>query len=204
MPVDPSIATRRTLLSRLKRCEDQQGWQEFFALYHSLIYRIGLKAGLIDAEAQDLVQEVMIIVARKLPDFQYDPARGSFKSWLLLITRRRIDKLLKRRLPIKSPKKGDDHTARTATIDRVADPNGITLESAWDAEWEKNLWDVALARVKTQFKPKQFQIFDLYVLKEWSVKEVARALSVSATNVYVTKHRIAGSLKREIARLQKA
>jgi hypothetical protein len=75
-----------------------------------------------------------------------------------------------------------DDTKRTATVERIPDPNGLDLEAAWDAEWEKNLWDTALARVKTQFKPKQFQMFDLYVMKEWPVKEVARALGVTATH----------------------
>ena len=45
-------------------------------------------------------------------------------------------------------------------------------------------------------------MFDLYVLKEWSVKEVARALGVTATHVYVNKHRIAGLIKKELKRLE--
>ena len=83
-----------------------------------------------------------------------------------------------------------DDTQRTATVERIPDPQGFDLDAAWDAEWQKNLWDAALARVKAQFKPKQFQMFDLYVLKEWRVKEVARALGVTSAHVYVMKHRV--------------
>ena len=209
------IPTRRSLLSRLKNGDDQESWQEFFDTYGRLVYRVAVKAGLSDAEAQDDVQETVIVVARKIPGFKYDPALGSFKSWLLLITRRRIEKQLKKRLPAKvgqpsslsgagkMPALRLDETKRTATVERIPDPTGFDLEAAWDAEWERNLWNAALARVKAQVKPKQFQMFDLYVLKEWPMKDVARALGVSATHVYVNKHRISGMIKAELKRLDR-
>ena len=211
---DEFIPTRRTLLSRLKNWEDQESWREFFDTYGKLIYRIAVKAGLSDAEAQDVVQETVIIVARKLPEFKYDPAIGSFKSWLLLITRRRIEKRLKKRMPANArqassmswsggtPDLRCDETNRTSTVEPIPDPKGFDLEAAWDVEWGRNLWNTALAHVKTQFKPKQFQMFDLYVLKEWPVKEVARALGVTATHVYVMKHRVSAALKKEMLRLE--
>ena len=61
----------------------------------------------------------------------------------------------------------------------------------------------ALVRVKARLKPKQFQIFDLYALKEWPVKDVARALGVSATHVYVNKHRVAAMIKAELKRIER-
>jgi RNA polymerase sigma factor (sigma-70 family) len=204
------IPTRRSLLTRLKRWDDRGSWEEFFNTYSRLIYRVASKAGLTDAEAQDVVQETVIIVARKIPEFKYDPALGSFKSWLLLITRRRIEKQLKKRFPLRVERTPTEHPrmamavrrsegdTRTGTVERIADPRGLDLEAAWDAEWERNLWKVALARVKAQVKPKQFQMFDLYVLKEWPVKDVARALGVSVAHVYVNKHRIAGLLKKAL------
>ncbi|MBI4659668.1 MAG: sigma-70 family RNA polymerase sigma factor [Verrucomicrobia bacterium] len=207
---DEFIPTRRSLLSRLKNWDDQESWKEFFDAYSRLIYRVATKAGLTDAEAQDVVQETVIVVARKIPDFKYDPALGSFKSWLLLITRRRIEKQFKKRMPVRvglasrlsgageAPDQRADETKRTATVERVPDPNSFDLETAWDAEWERNLWDAALARVKAQVKPKQFQMFDLYVCKEWPVKEVARALGVSVADVYVIKHRVARLIREEI------
>jgi len=62
---DEFIPTRRTLLSRLKNWNDQESWKEFFETYARLIYSVAAKAGLTDAEAQDVVQETVIIVARK-------------------------------------------------------------------------------------------------------------------------------------------
>ena len=83
--VSPLCApTRASLLSRLKDRDDHVGWQEFFDTYWKLIYGVALKAGLNDSEAQDVVQETVIYVAKKLPDFRYDPEKGSFKSVLSL------------------------------------------------------------------------------------------------------------------------
>src|SRR6516225_6696526 len=85
-----SLPTRRSLLSRLRNLGDDASWRTFFDTYWLLIYNVARKSGLTDADAQDVVQETIIAVARKMPEFRYDPAKGSFKNWLLLITRRRI------------------------------------------------------------------------------------------------------------------
>src|ERR1700722_16331892 len=90
-------ATRTTLLQRLKNWEDQSSWQEFFDVYWKLIYSAALNAGLNEAEAQDVVQETMISVAKHMPTFQYDRALGSFKAWLLNLTRWRITDQLRKR-----------------------------------------------------------------------------------------------------------
>ena len=90
------VPTRRTLLSRLKQWNDQESWQDFFNTYWKLIYTVAIRAGLDKTEAQDVVQDTVISVARQMPNFKYDPARGSFKSWLFLITRRRINDHLRK------------------------------------------------------------------------------------------------------------
>ena len=203
MKTDMFIPTRSSLLKRLRNWDDQESWQEFFDLYGRLILGVAIKAGLTETEAQDVVQDTAIVVARQIPGFVYDPALGSFKSWLMLITRRRIEKQLRKRLPANAARASrPDETSRTATIERIPDPAGFDLEAIWDKEWEANLSEAALARVKRQVKPRQFQMFDLYVLKQWPVKEVARALDVSVTQVYVNKHRVAGVLKKALKDLE--
>ena len=84
------LATRESLLSRLRDWGDNRSWREFFDTYWHLIYGLAVKCGLTEAEAQDVVQETMISVAKQMPAFKYDPGLGSFKGWLLQITRRRI------------------------------------------------------------------------------------------------------------------
>jgi RNA polymerase sigma factor (sigma-70 family) len=200
---DEFIPTRRSLLSRLKDWSDNESWQDFFDTYWKLIYSVAVKAGLSDAEAQDVVQETLVSVAKKMPDFKYDPAAGSFKGWLLQLTRWRILNQLKKR----RPEFGRDATpiasaSRTATIERVADPASLAIDQQWEEEWQKNLLERALRRVKAQVDATHFQIFDCYVLKEWPVRDVARQFGVNPGQVYVIKHRLSKLLETEMQKLE--
>ena len=209
-PID-SIPTRHSLLNRLKDWGDQTSWQEFFDTYWQLIYNVAVKAGLSDAEAKEVVQETVIAVARKIGAFKADPAQGSFSAWLMKLTRWRIaDQWRKRRSGTganladagmgRSEPRSDD-TGSTGPLERVPDPAGIALESAWQEEWQKHLMSTALERVKRQVSPRQFQMFDLHVRQNLSVPETARTLQASVASVYMAKHRIARLVKKEIQKL---
>jgi len=205
MHPDELIPTRRSLLSRLKDWDDQESWKDFFDTYWKLVYGVAIKSGLNDAEAQDVVQETVLSVAKKMHAFKYDPAVGTFKSWLLLITRRRIaDHLRKvyREPPQHVSQRNAEETARTPTIEKAADPASLELDRIWEEEWQKNLLEAAIQRVRRQVDPKQFQIFDSYVLKQWPVDDVKKTLGVSAAQVYLAKHRISALIKKEIKKLE--
>ena len=197
------IPTRASLLSRLKDWQDETSWKVFFDTYWKLIYSAAIKAGLSDAEAQDVVQETVISVFKTIPDFQYKAAGGSFKSWLLKLTAWRIgDQFRNRQRNIKAGRRLAGSTARTATVEGVPDPAGSGLEAIWDEEWEANLMHAATNRVKRAVDPKQYQIFDLYVLKHWPARKVASTLKVNLGRVYLAKHRIGTMIKKEIKCLQ--
>jgi hypothetical protein len=87
-PSDDSIATRQSLLYRLRNSADETSWREFFDTYWNLIYRVARKAGLSDAEAQDVVQETVISVAQRIEGFVYDPQVCSFRSTICACTNR--------------------------------------------------------------------------------------------------------------------
>src|SRR5439155_6631935 len=185
-PKDDSYPTRPSLLVRLKDTGDQQSWQEFNDLYAKLIFGFAIKAGLTEAEAQEVVQETLIAAAKNLPEFRYDPKVCSFKTWLLNLSRWRVTDQLRNRVPAAPATFPSSLEAdRTATIERVPDPNGAPLEAVWEKEWQLMLLATAMEKVKAQVDLKQWQLFDLYVLKEWSVKEVAKALGVSLGRVYL-------------------
>jgi RNA polymerase sigma factor (sigma-70 family) len=197
------IVTRRSLVDRLANWDDQRRWQEFFETYWKLIYSAARKSGLADAEAQEVVQETVITVAKNIDRLKYDPAVGSFKGWLLQITRWRIADQFRKREPegAKRPHLQDDRF--TATIERVPDSRIVDLDAVWETEWKDNLLEAAIARVKRKIDPKQFQIFDCYVRKEWPAQKVAERLRVSVGQVYLARHRVAALLKKEIKALEK-
>src|SRR5208283_2715007 len=203
-PMDELIPTRATLLERLKNWQDQSSWQDFFDTYWKLIYGVALKGGLTAAEAQDVVQETMISVAKHMPTFEYDPAIGSFKTWLLNMTRWRItDQLRKRGPAFAASHSGSEDTAtRTRTVDKIIDPAGPALDALWDAEWEKNLIDAAMAKVKRRLDPQKYQIFDLYVNKGWPPEKVAATFGIPVDQVYLAKHRTTELIKEEVKKLE--
>jgi len=197
------IQTRVTLLNRLKDWRDQSSWQEFFDIYWKLIYGVARKAGLTEAEAQDVVQETLFAVAKHIPTFKYDPAIGSFKGWMLNMTRWRIVDQLRKRGPLVQHRPDAGDTARTATIDKVPDANSPDLDAVWEADWEKNLLAAAMQNVKPKLDPQKFQIFDFYVNKEWPPEKVAQTFNVSVNQVYLAKSRVTEMLREEVGRLEK-
>jgi len=200
--MDELIPTRATLIQRLKNWQDQSSWQDFFDTYWKLIYGVALKGGLTATEAQDVVQETMISVAKHMPTFKYDPAIGSFKTWLLNMTRWRITDQLRKRGPFAASHPAcDDDATGTRTADKVVDPASQDLDALWDAEWEKNLLDAAMAKVKRRLDPQKFQIFDLYVNKGWAPEKVAATFGISVDQVYLAKHRTTELIKEEVKKL---
>ena len=205
--------TRSTLLIRLKDCNDQESWRLFFDTYWKLIYNAAIRAGLTDSEAQDVVQDTVIGVLKTMPRFEYDKSKGSFKGWLLRLTSWRIRDQFRKRLHQTEPEttflqkdggrdideEGDEEVG---VYENTPNPANTQLDSVWEEEWEQNLMQSAIERVKRKVDPEQYQLFDLYVLKKWPVLKVARTFKVSAGKVYLIKHRITNLIKREIMNLR--
>lgn len=200
MPADRLLVTRRSLVDRLQNWEDQRTWQEFFDAYWRLIYGAARKAGLGDAEAQDVVQETILTVARRVDGLHYDPARGSFKGWLLHITRWRVADQFRKRARGGQEMPREDDTRRTAAIDRI--PGEEQMDEYWEREWQQNLLDAALERVKKKVDARQFQIFHCYTKKEWPAKKVALELGVNIGQVYLARHRVLALIKKEVRELE--
>ena len=200
---DDPAATRSSLLHRLRNWEDHGSWQSFFDTYWKLIYSVALKSGLTDQESRDVVQETVVAVAKQLRDGGYDRTKSSFKNWLCLITRRRIiDHLRRRTDPNLRHQPPATDTRRTDTVAALPDPAAPASDDLWEDEWRKNLMDAAIERVKQQVTPKQFQIFDLSMLRGLPVAEVTQLVKVNAAQVYLARHRVSALVKKEVKRLE--
>ena len=206
----PSPQTRLSLLSRIKDWDDRDGWQQFYDTYSHLIFGVALSAGLNHEEAEEVLQETVLTVAKKLradtgqePAFKYDPAKGSFKSFLFHTTRWKITDQFRKRVPLdRKPTRRDIRTNRTPTEARIPDPNN-DFEAKFDQDYRQTIQEAALERVKHTVKAKHYQVYDLYVLKQWPVAKVAQVLGLNAGQIFVAKHRILALMKKEVQRLQK-
>jgi RNA polymerase sigma-70 factor (ECF subfamily) len=197
------VRTRRSLISRLRNLDDKDSWQEFFDTYWKLIYSVARKAGLTEQEAEDVVQETTVAVAKYIQEYRYDPKVCSFKTWLLHKTRWKIaDQVRKRPPDFVQPFPPPTESSRTPLVERVPDPESLELDSVWEVEWEKNLLEAAMERVKGRIKPQHYQIFYLSVVRQLGPPKVAQALGVSVAQVYLVKHRVAALVKKEVRVLQ--
>ena len=197
------LPTRQSLLSRLRDWEDQAGWAEFFETYWRLIYGVARRAGLSDAEAQDVVQDTLVVVAKQMPGFRYDPARGSFKAWLHTVIRSRLSRHWRkaRARPAVATGGGIGLEAGTEPeADLAAPPE---FEAEWQREWEHNLLEAALRRVQAKVSSRQFLLFSLAVLREVPVATIRRQFDASLAQVYLAKHRVGKLLRAEVARMRK-
>jgi len=206
-----SVPTRPSLLNRLKTGDDPASWREFYAIYGPLIRGFALKAGLREDEAEEVVQETAISVAKHLPGFVYDPQVCAFKTWLLNLSAWRIKNQLRRRqrhpstgaVPRdRSHEAGADETSWTSPTNRIPDPDLPDFGAEWDQAYDRRLFEAALERMRSKLDPKAYQIFDLYALKEQPTREVARTLGISVARVYLAKHRVQAALSREVRRLR--
>jgi len=201
-----SPQTRKTLIEKLDNWSDWSSWDEFYRTYSTFVFHVARKSGLRDEEASDVVQETFIGVAKNLQKKKFDTSQGSFKSFLLNQARWRILDQFRRRKKQQEREANihgdiEDDERRTAPIDRLGDPRGPELEKLWDMEWQNQVMELALRRVRSMVSPRQFQIFSCYVLKGWSPERVKEELGVNAAQVYLAKHRVGRLLKREATRL---
>jgi len=204
LPAESFIPTRYSLLSRLQNWDDQDSWKIFFDTYWRLIYSIARKSGLTDAEAQDVVQDTIICVAKDIHQFKRDRSCGSFKGWLRNLTRWRIADQFRKRP--KSARAADAESGdQTGAPDWVEMPDAADagLEKIWEEEWQSNLAEAAMERVRRRVKEEHYQIFDLNVVRQLPAGEVAKTLEVSVATVYLAKHRVLSLIKREVRRLEK-
>jgi RNA polymerase sigma-70 factor (ECF subfamily) len=203
---DSLLPTRQSLLSRLRDLEDQSGWREFFDIYWRLIYNVARRSGLAETQAEDVVQNTFIYLARRMPRFHYDRKRGSFKSWLRVVTRsrinvyRRTENAGERFIREPLPGTGSDETD---ALEELPDPAADALDEVWQREWEENLLNAAFQRVRTRVSSQQLLIFRLATLGELSLTQVARKLGVSLPQVYLARHRVGKLFKAEVLRLRR-
>ena len=195
--------TRWSLISRIKDLEDHDSWRDFFDTYWRLIHGVAMRAGLRDVEAQEVVQNTVIYVSSHIGDFKTNSESGSFKAWLLMVTRWKIgDQFKKRKVHREAANLVPDGESKTELLAGLPDDSRSALEEVWDVEWAKNLTSIALDRLRAKVKPRLFQIFYYLTVEEKPPREVADMLEINIAQVYLIKHRLTQKLKDELKSLK--
>jgi RNA polymerase sigma-70 factor (ECF subfamily) len=191
-------STRPSLLVRMRDAADRQAWLQFVEIYAPLVYRFARRRGLQDADAADLTQEVLQAVAGAVQRLDYDPQRGSFRSWLFTVARNKLQNFLisRRRYHARNGVPG--------ALDYLDDlPAPPSDEAAlWEQEYQQRLFDWAADEVRGNFHDSTWQAFWQTAVEGKSVKDVARALSLSPGAVYIARSRVLARLREQIQQVQ--
>jgi RNA polymerase sigma factor (sigma-70 family) len=186
------LDTRATLLFRVRDSKDHDAWAEFIDLYMPLVYSYALKNGLQDADAADIAQETLLLVARAIPSFQYESQRGSFRGWLLTILR---NQLRKRAQKIKNQFAG---SGDTRILEILHEQPGREELDVWEREYQLRLFHWAAERVKECFREPTWNAFWLTTVEGLSIAESASKLSMSEGAIYVARSRVLARIRKEI------
>ena len=193
--------TRVTLLNRLRDGRDGDAWREFFDLYGPVVYRFARNRGLQDADAADLMQDVLRSVARNAHRMEYDPKRGTFRGWLYTVTRNKIYNFLssQKNRP-RASGDSDAHERLQAVPAREEDGP----DADWEREYQQRLTDRAMDLVKDEFQPATWQAFWGTAVEGKAAAEVGVALKMSPGAVYVAKSRVLARLREEVRKMMDA
>jgi RNA polymerase sigma factor (sigma-70 family) len=188
--------TRASLLVRLRDPNDGEAWKEFVRLYAAVIYGFARKRGLQDADAADLMQEVLRSVAAAVGRLNYDPGKGTFRGWLYSITRNKIYNFLEARA--RHPRGSGDSNAHQ----RLEEYPGREADADdWDKEYERKAFAWAADRVRDEFQPTTWQAFWMTAVDGHNARDVGTRLGMSPGAVYVAKSRVLARLRQEIGQL---
>jgi RNA polymerase sigma-70 factor (ECF subfamily) len=195
MPDSPT--TRASLLLRLRDARDARAWGEFVEVYGPLVYRFARKHGLQDADAADLVQDILRAFAGAAGEFNYDPNRGAFRGWLFTVARNKLRNFLAS--PRRREQGAGDTQAQVRLANLAADGDE---EDDWDREYQQRVFTWAAERVRKTVQETTWQAFWRTAVEAQSGQEVAADLGLSVAAVYLAKSRVMARIKEQIARLE--
>ena len=190
-----ALATRPSLLLRIRDSGDAEAWRTFVDIYGPVIFRYCRRRGLQDADAADVTQDVLAQVAQSIRSFEYRPERGRFRGWLGTVTH---NKMLRFQERVARSVRGEGG-------DRQSHDNGALAEEGADSEWTEwfnaEVLRIALERVRPNFEPETWRAFELVWIEDRSAADAASMLGRPVYTIYLAKSRVLSRLREEVLML---
>jgi RNA polymerase sigma-70 factor (ECF subfamily) len=190
------------LILRLADAQDVAAWEEFTRIYQPVVYRLARRRGLQHADAEELVQEAMLAVARAVHAWVPDPRRGRFRHWLQCIARNLAVNFLTRRKHRPWGTGDTDVQRLLESAQGGAEPEAAGLSAMFETEYRRGLFRAAAARVQDRVEPRTWQAFWLTAVNDVPVGDVARQLGMSVGSVYIARSRVMARLRDQVQELE--
>ena len=183
---DNKLNTRVTLLIRLRNKYDNDSWEEFTNYYSSYVYAVLKGMGVDFSELDDMKQHILLKLWQNLPEFEYQPEKGSFRSWLCTVIRRTVYNYFRDKKNTSELKSED---IVNAEVDKIA-----------DREWMLHIASLAWDNIAEDFSDTVKETY-VRLSNGENADDIAQVLKISRGSVYVYKERVQKALRKEVRRL---
>jgi len=182
---DPAVQ-HRALMARVAASRDREAFGALFLYFGPRVKSLMLKAGADHAQAEDIMQDVMMVVWRKV--HLYAPERGNVGTWIFTIARNaRIDRL--RRNSSRPYQDIDD--LELASDDSNGEDDAIASQRAR-----------RVATAMDELPLDQREIIDLAYIQDMSQSEIATKLGVPLGTVKSRMRLAYAKLKDKLGEMQ--
>jgi RNA polymerase sigma factor (sigma-70 family) len=182
-----------SLLERLRLRPDPESWQRLVDLYSPLLRDWLRRYAVSHADADDLIQEVLTVLVRELPDFRHDLRRGAFRRWLRNILVNRLRTFWRSRRATLEGARGNEIDELLGRLEEPSDE----LARLWDLEHDRYVLGRLTELLKTEFEPTTWQAFRLVALEGQSHAEAAAGLGLSVNAIRIAKSRVLKRMRQE-------
>ncbi len=186
--------TKASLILRLPSTDDAEAWREFVSIYEPFVYRFARRGGLQDADARELVQNVLLSVARAVGRWRPDHQRGRFRTWLFRIARNQLLDVLAKQQRSAVSRSG---SGLFDVFDQLAATSGSN-EQHLRLEHRRELFRWAAERIKRTVKEATWNAFWMTAVEERAAETVASELGLTTGAVYIARSRVLSRLRDEV------
>ena len=190
--------TRDSLIMQVQNPANREAWEQFTAIYRPIVYRLARTRGLQDADADDLAQQVLLAVARAIPDWQRNNSQARFRHWLRWIAKNAILNALTRG----SKELAIGGSGFTNLIHGVSKPDNIELQL--ELEYRRQVYRQAAEIVRDAVQEQTWRVFMMTIIEGQSTESVARQMSITIGNVHAIRSRVMRRLQIAVKDIQEA
>ena len=183
-------STRSSVIRAVADTQNEAAWQRLFDLYAGFVFSIARSKGLNDADADDIVQTVFADLARNLPTFEYDRAKGRFRSYLSGLVHWRVNDRLR------SGKR--DAELKSAFWDEAKSAASAEDEDFEAREWQQAALEEALRRIKPEVRPEHYAAFVASAVEGQDTDVVTKLYGISRDSLYQIRKRLTVKLREKM------